>query len=185
MNRFTYKNNITCQEIEDFIIKDYLDELNKKQRKLVLQHVYSCSNCSKYAETVHQISGSLQEDEYIPQPDPEIRKHLLFTLKMKKANKERKLVDFMNTIFGFFEYRIPIYQAVLAVLLVAVLLFTVDSIVLPARSNRYSTTNYFIIDYNDLPRSSIMNYPELLNEQKSGRNVKEDSILTRYMVTVM
>jgi len=30
-----------------------------------------------------------------------------------------------------------------------------------------------------------MNYPELLNEQKSGRNVKEDSILTRYMVTVM
>jgi len=67
MNRFTYKNNITCQEIEDFIIKDSLDELNKKQQKLVLQHVYICSNCSKYAETVHQISDSLQEEEHLPQ----------------------------------------------------------------------------------------------------------------------
>jgi hypothetical protein len=185
MNRFPNKDKITCREIEDFIIKDYLNELNKKQQKLVLQHVHACNNCSKYAKIVHQISGSLQQTENIPRPDPEIRKHLLFIMKMKKDNKVRKSGHFLNTIFRFFEYRIPIYQAVLAALLIAVLLLTVDSIFLPARSNRYSTTNYFIMEFNDLPHPSALNYPELLNEQKPGRNVKEDSILTRYMVTVM
>jgi len=179
------KNSDVCEEIKRFIIEQQDEELIGDQDKLIYDHLDACQNCSNYYQTILKMEESFIYNELDLQPDPMIRRNLVSRLRKKKIERETGLKRYFDKLFGVFEYRIPVYQAVFAFFILFALVFTIDQVSISQRPAGLDGTTYFYMDQTILINSQSVDNIKLIEEYKCGRNVKEDSILTRYLVSAM
>lgn len=179
------KDSNVCEEIKRFIIEQQGEELIGSQDRLIYDHLNACQNCFTYYQTVLKMEESFIYDDLDLRPDPMIRRNLISRLRKKKIEREMGLRRYFNKLFDIFEYRIPIYQAVFAFFILFALIFTIDQASISQRPAGLDGTTYLYMDQTIFINTPSMDNINFIEEHTCGRNVKEDSILTRYMVSSM
>lgn len=179
------KNLNVCEEIKQLIIEQQDQELIRSQDQLIYDHLNACQNCSNYYQTILKMEESFIYNDLGLQPNPMIRRKLISRLRKRKIERETGLKRYFDKLFSVFEYRIPVYQAVFAFFILFALIFTIDQVSISQRPIGLKGTTYFYMDQTILINSQSVDDIKLIEERKYGRNVKEDSILTRYMVSSM
>ena len=178
--------NPFCRKCEHLIIKNKIEELNSSEEKELNSHLLKCSHCRDYQETVDLVKNTIQTySEVSIEREESIRQLILNRAKGKQTTSSNILEDILLKVKSFFEIKIPVYQAVIGVIILFFLLFLID---LP--SNRIMERGIGHIEYPsnnqqiDLPYNVIESLDFFL-KQKIGKNVHEDSVLTRFIVSSM
>jgi hypothetical protein len=143
----------------------------------------TCENCRSYATTINQLLASMKIDKASKlEPRKIIRQHLLS--RFDRMNKRpsiwyQNLLDKLKFMLG---YRIPVYQAMLATAVVALFILIISQAYLtqdvPEQQN-YASSDYDSLDIN---LSDVRIHMNFIDEEKMGRNLREDSILARYII---
>ena len=172
----------TCQEIEDMLIKNNIEDLTQIEQELIERHISYCSECKKYSQVlinINQAFVSTPRDDSMPLAA--IRKNAL----TKIAGNRGTFSAFWYSLLSLFEYRIPVYQALVMILVALVLLIGFDY----ANSEQNSLSMIWSDSHQLEGMISDTNYVldslQMLERQRIGKNVLEDSILTQFITTAM
>jgi hypothetical protein len=140
-------------------------------------------NFYKTLDGMEQDLTNMDQTDLIPRP--EILQHLHHRLKLKTSNTFTERYRLIESLKRFLAYRIPVYQALAAVSLVAIILFSINHL----SSSTESAERHVPLDLlgETFLLDSVQTFDKLhfIYKQKIGRSVMEDSILTRHMVTSM
>jgi hypothetical protein len=175
-----------CKQIEELILKQTTEMLAQNEIKIIKVHLENCSSCKAFQLTISKMETSMQvQSDTSLQPDTAIRETVIKQMKELSASKISWLNDFVNAIRSILEYRIPVYQAGLAIFIVIfIVMFGFDFSNSLIDKNEVSPVIAQNVEYPIGNEYLIENYPELEN-QKVGVNVREDSILIRFIYTSM
>ena len=173
---------IKCSDIENLLIKKNMDQITKAEKILLQQHLNSCQNCRNFASVVIKLLSSMRVDERSELlPDPAIRQNIQ---KYMKTEKARTLVDFWRSIRCVLEYRITVYQGVLGIAVSVVLFLAVQNL----SFNNSKPAEHQVEDKMEelaWDQFNVINDLQVIDQQKIGFNVAEDTILTQFIVTAM
>jgi hypothetical protein len=172
----------TCQEIEDMLIKKNIEDLTQIDQELIERHLSYCLECKKYSQILFNINQAfVSPHRNDSMPLLGIREN---TLK-KISRSSGTLSTFWYSLLSLFEYRIPVYQALGMILVALVLLIGFDY----ANSEQNSLSMIWSDSHQLEGMISDKNYVldslQLLERQRIGKNVLEDSILTQFITTAM
>ena len=179
----TFSEN--CLNIEQLLIKSSFDKLTGDENLVVKEHLKSCGRCRIFQNTL----VNLHESAAIPlkgklAPDSAIHRNIIKRMKTARPQKQRVFGKIWKYIRNILEYRIPVYQAAFGAALILLLIFTVDQIsVLPANKVPDSH-NILQTEESISTQMNVVDDLNIIEHQKIGRSVREDSILTRYIVTM-
>jgi hypothetical protein len=186
MKKIDRNKDPSCRKCETLIIKKKIEGLDSMEEKKLNSHLLKCSHCRDYQKTVDLVKTAIQTYPNVPmERDESIRRLILNRAKSKQTTSSNILEDILLKIKSLFEIKIPVYQAVIGVIILFFLLFLID---LP--SNRFMENGISQIDSSsqnqqiDLPYNVIESLDFFL-KQKIGKNVHEDSLLTRFIVSSM
>lgn len=201
--------NVNCSYFEDLLIKKYINELTDIENNLLTEHLKSCKNCKEYQNTLNQIHYNMlipSEGNLIPDPD-------IPRLASRKIKRQRQFQPATfdlswSSILGLLKYRIPLYQLVLGISLILFVFIFIYQFNLKGNysGEKFSTTfqgGKAIIDTVDVLKDF---FPEvvvtiqgnkivvdtiralkdffILDRQKIGRSVKEDSSIMQFIFTI-
>jgi hypothetical protein len=177
---------LRCRDVEKLIVQHRVDKLEREEFIRIHHHLESCEKCMKFYKTLDGMEGEMTNlDQINLIPRPEIRQHLYNRMKLKTSNTITERYKSIKALRRVLIYRIPVYQALVAISLVAVILFSINHLSSSTESlERYTPLDLlgetFLLD----SVQTIDNF-YFIYKQKIGRSVMEDSILTRHMVTSM
>jgi len=174
--------NINCAEVERRLITDELKKLSPEKVSLIKNHINSCERCQSFQHLIVNLQQSLHISEKNQlTPNPIIKKRLL--QKMKESKTARK--HFFQTIIDVLEFRIPVYHALAGVIILLLIFWGIEKISFSFDWREFKQ-NYF--SRIEIPVSSpiyTVDNLKVLEQQKIGKTVKEDSLLARYIVPSM
>jgi len=176
------KQNQNCDWSEELLINQCLDEIPASELSQLKQHLAECPHCRKLADTLTQMEQTLQQQLVgEPFPRPEIRTTLIRALKAR-ANKN---IFTQSWLFlkRLLEYRIPVYQAALSLGVVVVAMLVLNSSFFEKASTELpiSYSPETVLSDSNMVNNTL----QLIQQQPGGRNVREDSALTKFIVTTM
>ena len=175
-----------CKQIEELILKQTTETLTQGEFKIIETHIANCLSCKTLTSTLSKMEASMEfQSNKSLQPKPSIRENVIKKMAEKSRSKKQWYFNFINPIRSILEYRLPVYQAGLAMLIIFFLLIygfdfsktlidKTDSNQIIAENVEYPYNNQYMID----------NHPNLEN-QKVGMNAREDSILIKFIYTSM
>ena len=174
-----------CKQIEELILKQSSESLSKQESNWVETHLSNCVSCRAFSISAKKIAKAMVvEPEASLHPDPAIRENIIRRMEVKSENKQNVLYDIFDTLRNILSYRIPLYQAALAIVIIFITLFGFDFSNLWKDGNRIESVNSQEIIYPANDQFMETNHPEL-SQQKVGINVREDSILARFIYRSM
>jgi hypothetical protein len=175
-------NTLTCHEIEHILLKKSIEEISIKEQQIIEQHLRYCHQCKRYEHFLVDIKRAFTTPQNNNlEPLHEIRENAL-----KIMSGYRGVFSMLwNSIIGLFEYRIPIYQPMAVILIIFVLLVGFK-FAGPGK-------NIFVISGSEdnkshgmiLNESFALDSLQVLERQRIGKNVLEDSVLTNFTTTAM
>ena len=118
-------------------------------------------------------------------PDPAIRQNIvqrMRTVKLQEARNYRSTWRYLRNIFG---YRVPVYQALFGMVLILLIFVTVRQFSLSSDQKALKMQSLTETEAPILSQLSVIDNLEIVEGQKIGRNIKEDTTLTRFIVTAM
>ena len=177
---------INCKQIEELILKQKTDIITQDEIKQIESHIANCSSCKTFYLTVSKIEANMEFDSnaYL-QPNPTIRENVIKNLKDRSIFKKQRYLNLIDFVRSILDYRIPVYQAGLAVLIIIFLVtygFDFSKSLIDKNSTKSPTSQK--VEYPVSDEYMIETYPDL-NNQKVGINVREDSILIEFIYTSM
>jgi hypothetical protein len=180
------KQDNICKEMKDLLIKRYIQEITPEQKDKLEKHLKICGHCRHLEKTLELITDEMAlppQDTLIPRPD--INRLVKRNMQKKPVKPSRDHATLFQKIFSLLDYRIPVYQAALVLVLLLLLLFNINDF--------SGTSNITPSDFGEV--STVFNVPygqntaiipvDSIDQFKPGRNMLEDSVLTRYLVTSM
>jgi len=174
--------NIKCAEVERWLITDELKKLSPEKVSLIKNHISSCERCQSFQHLIVNLQQSLHINENDQlKPNPIIKKRLLQKMKEKKTARKH----FFQTIIDVLEFRIPVYHALAGVTILLLIFWGIEKFSF-SFDWREVKQNYF--SRIEIPVSSpiyVVDNLKVLEQQKIGKTVKEDSLLARYIVPSM
>jgi len=178
--------NSKCEHIEDLLIKQNLEELRENEKNLVQEHLTTCINCRNYQQQLADIQNTMTVSQKSPlTPTPSIRQTLFNQMKNKKLKKHSALKAPWQWLLEILEYRIPVYQGLIC--FACILLIFIASNYFSFSNQHDSVTsqyNKMTIDTTFYQINVIKNL-QIIEQQKIGKNVSEDTLLTRFIVSSM
>ena len=176
------KNKISCEKIESLLLTGDLQYLELSERKLLNGHIQNCEHCRNLKETINAFekTGTVPPTNNLF-PLENIKRSLLKRFRLLNSDDLNNKYRLWDLIRGALNYRIPVYQAMGVVVILVVSLFlliqkpvkSVEESPASISSNQTDTVQFRALDV-----FVNLNY---LNQEKSGRNSEEDSLLTRYI----
>lgn len=173
--------SIQCSEIDNWIAKKLSETMSESEKTALSRHLRECENCRRALSSAESLWGTLhhsRETSLRPRPSiqPALRKRVNQSSRKQKSSWDIPL-EFVVRIL---KVRVPIYQAVLVmVIFFMVMLYA----------------NFLSFSGNPHPANipgnvQIADSTEFLdtlkiNDDRVGRNLKEDSLLARFFMTVM
>jgi len=172
-----------CQQIQNLLLKKETDILSDSEQSQLVGHLDTCEVCRNYQEKINQLHASMKIDESsVLEPRRSTRQYLL--ARIEQMNKKPSIWHqiYLEKIKSLLGYRIPVYQAMLATAVVALFILVLSQAYLTQTAPE--TTNYFSSGYDsiDVSISDVRVHLNFIDEDKMGRNLKEDSILARYII---
>jgi len=184
MQSNTNQNQI-CKKIERLLIEDGIEGLSPEKEKQVQQHLSACVGCRHLQQTLNHMHRACRiAEEAALKPDPAIRSQLLQHLAKKSKARTLFWVDFQATFQRVRDYRFSIYQMGLTL---AVLLLVVLGIQQLSFEERTSMSMEIPNNIETVLADSNMinNALQIIRHHNGGRNVKEDSAVTKFIKTTM
>jgi len=177
--------NDYCSNIQEKIFELTEDGISIDPNSSLSQHISSCRNCQNDLKNMTLLKNSMQiapsKNLY---PDSRILKNIITFKTIKSGIQKQKHGSVWRIIRGTFEFRIPVYQALVGVA-GALLLFMYIS-----GDNISTESGMKFIEYAG--NQKVMMSSELyvldslhnLNPER-GQSAKEDSVLISFIVPTM
>jgi len=183
--KHSHKNQIVkCDAVEELLIKQSIEKLSADENSLLQNHLKTCVHCQKYQNQLAFIQTSMSVSQKSQlKPNPAIRQSLLNRMKVLKPKKHGTVDSLWQKLLNLLEYRIPVYQGLIGLacsLLIFVVIhhFSFSNQHLPASPQyelRMSDTTFY--------QMNVIKNLQIIEQQKIGKNVREDSLLTRFIVS--
>lgn len=186
MKKLNENPSLNCDDVERLLIHRIFDQLTQEANLSVEEHLKSCERCRSYQKTLLNLQDSMQistEEKLVP--DPAIRQNILRQMKTLKPVETGIFAKGWHLIRSIFAYRIPLYQPLAGVILI-VLIFVASRQL--SFSPVQKTPEPPSLTRTETPapaQMSVISNLQIIEQQKIGRNVKEDTTLTRFIVTTM
>ncbi|NOX90154.1 MAG: hypothetical protein GXO77_14135 [Calditrichaeota bacterium] len=186
MKRLNGKLNGNCSRIEHLIIRQMTSNINDKEKELVDDHLKTCKKCRQFRQILMRISSSFASDALSElSPSPDVRLNLIHEMEMLQRAEKSFADKISDALYSLFTYRIPVYQFVLAIILIFGIFFGKSIFFQPQNpvtfpSDASITKNEIIVD-----QPKIRAHLQIVNRQKTGESIKEDSVLTKFIVTTL
>lgn len=179
-------DKISCEQIEEILTNQKVDNVSDEEKQILINHLDSCENCKKYQSVFDEIQNVMKiekNSELIPKP--EIRKNLLNRMKSNQPLKEKVLKKFLSNLKSVFSYRIPVYQAAVGIICLFLISFALGKLPSQDRKLKSDESAFISIKELSLSHTNILDSLEILNKQKIGLNVSEDTVFTKYINATM
>jgi hypothetical protein len=186
MKKSNEKPSVNCDKTEGLLIQKHFDKIRPDQSLSVEEHLKSCERCRSYQKTLSGLQTSMQiaaEDKLAP--DPAIRQNIIRRIKTVRAEEAGILARGWQYIRSGFQYRIPVYQALFGAVLIALIFFGVRQLPFSPGQEGPAWQGVARLQMPVSTEMSVIDNLEIVRQQKIGRNVKEDSTLTRFIVSTM
>ncbi len=184
MKKKSSLTKIRCSEIEELLIKQKIveNDLKTAESEALKTHLATCEECAKYQRVLLNVSHLVAiENEFGLAPNSELKEDLSGRLRAKNI-RVPKTDSTQKSFLDFLKIKIPVYQAAVGTLLLFLFFYAVSDFGL-GNEERLDTTSRAQIERSIVDSLTMMQNIRLLESQKLGRNIKEDSLLIRFIVT--
>lgn len=179
-------NTINCNDIERVMISKNFDEITDDENITIKEHLKSCAHCRSYQYTLLNLQNTLQvKPDHKLSPDPNIRRNIIKGMKSIQSQEPGIFSRSWQYIRSILEYRIPVYQALSGAVLILLILFAINQLYFSINWNRIINQEIILLEVTIPDKISAIKNIDLIDQQKIGRNVKEDSLLARFIVPSM
>ncbi len=175
---------INCSEIEELLIKQTMLEnyLKTPESEALKKHLANCEECVKYQSILVNVSHSVDiENEFRLSPNSQIKETLRARLRTKNM-RVAKAGSTQKGLLNFLRIKIPVYQAAVGTVLLYLVFYAVSDFS-SGNEEKLDTTSRAHIEKPIVDSLAMIQNIRLLESQKLGRNIKEDSLLIRFIVT--
>lgn len=175
-----------CLQIKELLLEKPPDSLSAAERSFITMHVAGCDSCRQY-----QLLLSSLEKTAAPvplnflAPDPEIYHSLLNRWSALHPTPGRKTGKFVQTMKEVMSYRIPLYQVVSGLVIAIMLAGLYNYFPLPEWRVKPPAASRPAADLTKPAFSDVFIQLDFNTAGKFGLNMKEDSILTRFIHSSM
>jgi hypothetical protein len=174
-----------CEDVELLLSKRLVDELTEEEKQQVDVHLKSCNRCLSYERILLSLQESMQiKSEEQLAPRPEIRQHIVQRMKELKPQEAGVLRKTYHFLIRLFEYRIPVYQSLTGMILIFLLFMGLKHFPFTFGQKPEKIQIITQMDTSIPTQLKVLDNLEILGRQKIGQNVKEDSTLTQFIVTM-
>jgi anti-sigma factor RsiW len=186
MKKSNENPSLNCDDVEQLLIKRIFDELSQDENLLAEKHLKSCDRCRSYQKTLLNLQNSMRVGvgEKVT-PDPVIRENIIRQMKALRPEKAGIRRTSWQYVRNVFEYRIPVYQVLSGLVLIALIFLGVKQLSFSPDQETTEPQSLARIEASLPAQMSVIDNLEIIEQQKIGRNVKEDTTLTRFIVTTM
>jgi hypothetical protein len=177
--------NVNCDDIEQLLIKKDADGLTLEENLLVEKHLKFCERCRTYQSTLSSLQNSMKisPDEKVV-PHPAIRQNIIQRMKALRPEEKGIFKSGWQYIRTALEYRIPVYQTLLFVLLIPLVFFAVDQLFLTPEHEPENLEGIAQMEPLVSSQMGVLDNLDIIEQQKIGISAKEDTSLRRFIVTI-
>lgn len=175
---------LNCPTIEELLIKKTIEKLSDKESAALQNHLKTCASCKQFASSLEQLRDSMQIDDHL-QPHTALLKKLQKKISKADSAKPNWMVNLVQRLTALLQYRIPLYQATLAIILILIIFglsLNFNFSFLAPTKNSGHLIPYESVTY-DAPY--MLNILSTLDTEKVGISAQEDTLLTRFIFTSM
>jgi len=186
MKKSNENPSLNCDDVERLLIHRIFDQLTPEVNLSVEKHLKSCDRCQSYQKTLLNLQNSIQiraEEKLVP--DPAIRQNIIQRMKTLEPQEAGFLRSTWQYVRSIFEYRIPVYQTLSGVVLIVLIFLAVNQISFSPDQKPPEPQSLTQIETPVPAQMNVVDNLDIIDKQKIGRNVKEDTTLTRFIVTTM
>jgi hypothetical protein len=186
MKKSNENPHINCDDIEQLLIKKSIDELTEDENLLVEEHLKSCERCQSYQNTLSNLQHSMKtgaEEKLVP--DPAIRENIIRRMKTLQPQETGILRNAWQHIRCVFEYRIPVYQTLSGVVVIVLIFLATKQISFSPGKQPPEPQSLVRMEMPEPTEMSVVDNLDIIAHQKIGRSAKEDTALTRFIVSTM
>lgn len=174
-----------CEDVELLLSKRLADELTEDEKQVVDTHLKSCNRCLSYERILLSLQESVQiKSEEKLAPHPAIRQHIIQRMKDLKPQETGVLRKTYHFFISLIEYRIPVYQSLTGMILIFLLFLGLKHLPFTIGQKPERLQIATQIDTSAPAQLKVLDNLDIIGKQKIGQNVKEDSTLTQFIVTM-
>jgi hypothetical protein len=175
-----------CRQIKDLLLEKPYDSLSAAERSFISIHLASCDSCRQYQQLLTTLEKTVAPS--LPaalSPDPEIYKSLIKRWFILHPFPVRKTGKFFQSIKKVMVYRIPAYQVAIGFFLAVILAGVYHYFPKTDWRGEPPAASQPASDQTRPAFSDVYIRLDFTTAGKFGINMKEDSILTRFIHSSM
>jgi hypothetical protein len=186
MKKSNESPNMDCDDIERLLTNRIFDKLTQDENLLVEEHLKSCDRCQSYQNALLNLQNSMEiGPEHELAPDPAIRENIIQRMKTLNPVETGIFAKSWHYVRNVFEYRVPVYQALSGLVLIALIYLTVGQLSFSPAQKPSEPQSLAQIETPTPTQMRVVDNLKIIDQQKIGQNVKDDTTLTRFIVTTM
>jgi hypothetical protein len=173
-----------CDFVNDLLIKQNCgDKLFESEIEIIKDHLSRCEECREYDEIVKTIAGSQElQSVDLTSVEKAVKNAMLASGKKTIPLKLPKLIR--DLIMGFFRYRIPVYQSVLAVCIALLFIYQITMVSNNVSGETSKMADSLVSTVIPEKFSYCIDNIDIIESQRVGESVEEDSSLLKFTYTV-
>ncbi|NUO79248.1 hypothetical protein HUU05_04155 [candidate division KSB1 bacterium] len=174
---------MNCAEIEELLLKGSVEALSETERSEMNKHVQACPQCRTYQEMLTGVQSAVKlsaQPDLVP--DSAVYFSVAQKVKARAASQSSQGRVLAKRWLAPLRYRIPLYQAALAVATILLIFSTMTSLV--ARKPA-SMADSLRVEQTNGANYRLHQDSTLTDSLRIGRNMKEDSLLLRFIYSAM
>jgi hypothetical protein len=186
MKKSNESSNMDCDDIERLLTNRIFDKLTQDENLLVEEHLKSCDRCQSYQNALLNLQSSMEiGPEHELTPDPAIRENIIQRMKTLNPVETGIFAKSWHYVRNVFEYRVPVYQALSGLVLIALIYLTVGQLSFSPGRKPSEPQSSAQMETPTPTQMRVVDNLDIIDLQKIGQNVKDDTTLTRFIVTTM
>jgi hypothetical protein len=177
-------NDPDCVFFEQLLLKQEVEKIDAAEKQLLEEHLRSCANCVNFRKILAELGpGAAFETENELVPDKRVLTNLQRELRRKwlRAGLRKK---FWQRTRQLVMYRLPVYQAAFAGLVLMISFLTYLNFQQPQERELFESVQCNPEKIAFVRPDSALLQLKSIGKQSGGRNVQEDSALTRFLISL-
>jgi hypothetical protein len=175
-----------CNEMEALLIRQNIESLSAAENILLQQHLKTCIHCQNYRRQLTNLQSVMAISQTSRlKPDPSIREIVMKQMLKRKPETQGILNSFWQWISKILEYRIPVYQGLIGVACGLLIVILIRYFPVSNQGGMDHSQHQLQIADTTVYQINVVKNLQIIEQQKIGKNVSEDSLLTRFIVSAM
>jgi len=178
--------NIRCEDIEGLLIRQNFEDLTGNEKSLLQEHVKTCNQCRNYQHHLMNFQNSMAISKKSQlRPDPVIRQTLMDRMNALKPKNYRIVDSLWQRLLNILEYRIPVYQGLIGIACCLLIFVGINYFSFSNQPHSESLQYTKMMADTTFYQINVIENLQIIEQQKIGKNISEDTLLTRFIVSSM